>query len=238
MKHLIFISILGLIPSFSQAQFLNDFGFSVNGSVSNAHVTNPLIPEDGTFAYNEIRSLGFGLFANHRVRKRMLIEGGLNYLTKGFSSMEQLSPAYTKTTNYQFRYVSLDGIIKQGVHEFYVLGGLRLDNKISTYFPTQENQAIDVYTGEVIKYYTTKVTKIDNPQASEKISLNEFKKVNLSVLFGAGFYLNTLMNVEAILNHDLAPTYQSKDTALKHLSWSLRLGFNINKILPNSPSTS
>ncbi|MGL1886004.1 MAG: hypothetical protein OCD76_05775 [Reichenbachiella sp.] len=229
-KYLLIIPIVTLAIGYSNAQFINDYGFSIHGSVTNALIKNPLIPEDGTFAYDGIKSRGFGLFANHKLNERLLVESRLQYLTKGFSSTRQSPPLGSIKTDYKFKYISLDGIIKSTYNKFYLLGGLRINKKISTYYPTQSGSGIDITTGQVINYYTVKVVEIDNPHSIEKINLEEFKKVNTSILFGSGLSMGDLVDAEIMVDYDLTPSYESSDTSLKHLAWTLRLAFNIGSL--------
>jgi hypothetical protein len=196
------------------AQQQAESGFYVQANAATQYVTNPQRPEDGTFAWNFLKSFGGGIYRIKTFTHRISIKERLNYSQKGFHHDYQVFSGPSGNlveirNNNKLHYLSADGLFRYrlGKKSLRLFLGARIDYLLGSNLPEETY----------------------NPQSTGPIRRDDFRKFVCGAVGGLDVRIDKYFSLDLGVNRDISPALRYPDLLIKNWIWSLNLCMNLRR---------
>jgi hypothetical protein len=220
-KLFLIVLIIILTTKFGSAQLLDKYGFNIGTSYSNQIWVYTKYSNDE--AHKDYKwGLSFFLSAEKELNTIFSIRPQFGYIQKGFKNMQDYTfndtgTSGTKNKNVIYHDLAFDLSLKITPFKLkwnpYVQLGLRTDYMIAY------KDVIGEEMGSGLKFNMF------------QSAIDKFNKFNLGGLIGIGLEIQDILYFEIEYNPTLTSSFNTPILDVKDITWDIKLGININKLL-------
>lgn len=225
MKKILFI-ILFLPNIFSEISAqINELGLIVGNNFSSHTNTDPTIPEDGQFQWNNLNGLNIGVYATRHLSTSWKIRSSINFQQKGYTEIAQTGiiggPFQTildNTLRNRLRYITLN------IQGAYILN------------PKNENLQFSLFSGIENNILINRTLESEMvPIIADFYPVNEYQdnwnNYHLNYLMGLRSTIKESIGISAFFSRSLTPVLKTDRLIVKDWIWGISMDLNLLSIL-------
>lgn len=225
MKTIFLILLIQLFISFNISAQLSELGITIGNNFSSHTNSDPTIPEDGQFQWDNLSGINVGVYASKILSKRWEVRSSVNFQNKGYTELAQTGTIGSLATTFsENRLQNRLSYLTLSIFADYIINPKSDNLKFAFYAGLENNFMVNNRLESTMVYPIFEFYPVNEYQ-------DNWNTYYLNYNLGCRIKIDDRLGASAFFNRSINPVLKTDNLIVKDWIWGLSLDLNLLSFL-------